>query len=126
MFSPLIKLLIVGIGGFSGAVARYLVNLTVVRLFAPVFPFGTLLVNVTGSFLIAFFFMYAIHRYLLDDHWRLFMVVGFLGSFTTFSSLAWETDMFMQNENWLYAALNLFGNILLGLGAVKLAISLAR
>lgn len=126
MFSPIIKLLIVGTGGFLGAISRYLVNIIIARLFAPVFPFGTLLVNVTGSFMISFFFMYAMHKYLLDDHWRLFLVIGFLGSFTTFSSLTWETDMFLQNGKWIYATSNLFINLLLGLGAVRLAILLTK
>jgi CrcB protein len=90
------------------------------------FPYGTLLANVSGSFVTAFFITLATSRLNITLEMRLFVAVGFLGGFTTFSSFALETYRLVEHHGWLVAGLNFVGNNLLGLLAVFLGISLAQ
>ena len=71
-----------------GANLRYLLSRLAAREFGAIFPYGTLIINVLGSFIVGFFIIWTSERVLLDSRWRLLVVVGFCGSFTTFSSYA--------------------------------------
>jgi CrcB protein len=120
------KFLFIGLGGFLGANTRYWVQLWAADRWGIDFPFGTLLANVSGSFLIAFFLTLATGRLSVSTELRLFVAVGFLGGYTTFSSLTFETFRLFEQGGWLTASLNLMGNVILGLVAVFLGVFLAQ
>ncbi len=114
------NILIIGSGGFLGSIARYLVsqlNLTVTFHSVPV---GTLLVNILGSFAIGFLTGIAEKSMILTPEWRLFLMVGLCGGFTTFSAFANENLMLMHNGQFLSVLLYTGLSIFLGLLAVYL------
>jgi CrcB protein len=114
------NILIIGTGGFVGSVARYLVshlNLTVAFYSVPV---GTLLVNIIGSFAIGFLTGIAEKSMILTPEWRLFLMVGLCGGFTTFSAFANENLMLMHNGQFLSVLLYTGLSIFLGFLAVYL------
>ena len=114
------NILIIGAGGFVGSVARYLVshlNLTVTFHSVPV---GTLLVNIIGSFAIGFLTGIAEKSMILTPAWRLFLMVGLCGGFTTFSAFASENLMLMHNGQFLSVLLYTGLSIFLGFLAVYL------
>ncbi len=103
-------------GGGLGAAARYAVTTLVGMRFGAAFPFGTLAVNVVGSFLMGALMMFAIHQRLtLSEPVRLFFAVGFLGGFTTFSSFSMETLTLLEDQEYFYACGNMLLNVLLGI-----------
>jgi len=116
----------IGLGGFVGANARYLLQVWVADRWGSYFPYGTLLVNVSGSFFIAFFLTLASGRIAISPEVRLLTAVGFLGGFTTFSSFSYETLRLVEQGGWWAAGLNLLGNTVLGLVGVLLGIFLGR
>jgi CrcB protein len=89
-------ILLIGIGGFIGANLRYAVSVWAAGRFGLVFPWGTLIINVTGSFILALFLGYAVAHTRLDDRVRLLLAVGFCGAYTTFSTYAVESIALMQ------------------------------
>jgi CrcB protein len=116
----------IGLGGFIGANARYLLQQWAAQQWGADFPYGTLLANAGGSFAIAFFLTLATGRLSLAPEVRLFVAVGFLGGFTTFSSFAYETFRLAGQSGWWAAGLNFIGNNLLGLAGVLLGVLLAQ
>ncbi len=120
------QILWIGLGGFLGANARYFVQRWAAGLWGPNFPYGTLLANVSGSFLIAFFMTLATGRLSISPEARLFVAVGFLGGFTTFSSFSLETFNLATQSSWLLAATYFLGNTLLGLIGVAAGVVLAN
>ncbi len=116
----------IGLGGFIGANARYMVQQWAATRWGFNFPYGTMLANVSGSFIIAFFLTLATGRLTISPEVRLFVSVGFLGGFTTFSSFSLETFNLFEQSGWLLAALNFLGNTTLGLTGVILGVYLAR
>jgi CrcB protein len=121
-----LPLFFVGIGGFAGAVARYVVDLRVSELARGVFPWGTLLVNVSGSVLVGLLFAMLVERAALAAEWRGPLMIGFIGSYTTFSTLALESWRMIEDGAWLGAGLNLAGSVLLGVVAVMAGVALGR
>lgn len=120
------KLVCVGIGGFLGASARYLVGLLVERVSGNAFPWGTAAVNLGGCFLIGFLLTFAAEIAPFSAELRLFLVTGILGGLTTFSTFGWETvRLFGQGETTL-ALTNVAVNLVAGLGAVALGAAAAR
>lgn len=116
----MIKILIVGMGGFIGAVARYGLSGLVHRYTSSFFPWGTLVVNVTGCFLIGCLIYLAADRAVLSPNARLFLLIGILGAFTTFSTFSCETlDLINDRAHWSALA-NVGLNVLFGLFAVWL------
>ncbi len=112
--------LLVGTGGFLGANARYLLSLWASHRWPHTFPIGTMLINVTGSFVLAFFVAYGLRRLGLPDPYRLLFAVGFLGSYTTFSTFTQETlDLAVQGQ-LLIATAYAAGSLLLGLLAAAI------
>lgn len=113
------------IGGAAGAIARYYMQGWVVDLVGPA-PWGTFVVNVVGSFLLGFFLTLTEERFLVPSLYRTFVAVGFLGSFTTFSTLMWESQQLLSVGDAPAALVNLVGSVLAGLGAVFLGVAAGR
>ncbi len=119
-------ILFVAIGGGVGSAARYLTSLWAAERLGADFPFGTLIVNVVGCYIIGLFMVLATEKYLLPNHWRLLVASGFLGGLTTFSSFSYETLRFVQEGAWPSAAVNLTANLAAGLIATWLGVVTAR
>ena len=118
--------LFVALGGALGALFRYLIVSFSQLLIGPKFPYGTLIVNSSGSLLIGFIFTIFMERLFLTEPMRLLIIVGFLGGFTTFSSFAWETWSLYQNGQWMAALLNICLNNCLGLCMLVFGVILGR
>jgi len=118
--------LVISLGAILGANARWIISRYAARMIGTVFPYGTLIINVSGSFVVGFFMIWATERVLLDPRWRLLIVVGFCGAFTTFSSFAFETIAYFEQGQWLLMAANFLSNNLLCLGAALSGMALAR
>lgn len=119
-------ILVISIGAILGANARWIISRFAARILGPVFPYGTLFINVAGSFIVGFFMIWTTERVLLDPRWRLLIVVGFCGAFTTFSSYAFETMAYFEQGQWLLMFTNFASNNLLCLGAALAGMALAR
>lgn len=116
------NLLLVGIGGFVGAICRYLVSIWVASRLGPGFPYGTFVINVTGSFILAFFATLAL-RLGWGDGWRLLLAVGFVGAYTTFSTFEYETlRLIVDGRRVEAASVNILGSIVAGLLAAWLGV----
>lgn len=109
-----------------GANLRYVLSRLAAREFGLAFPYGTLIINILGSFIVGFFIIWTSERVLLDPRWRLLVVVGFCGSFTTFSSYAFETMSYFEHGQWGLMLTNVFSNNLLCLGGALAGMALAR
>lgn len=120
------RYLLISIGAILGANSRYLVGLWAAARFGAGFPYGTLFVNLTGSFVLGFLYTAAGGRLPVSSDVRLLVGVGFIASYTTFSSFAFESMTLFQNGNWPTALLNIGINNLGGLAAVVLGFWLAR
>jgi len=118
-----IYLLAVGAGGAAGSMLRYLLGLVVTRAAPPGFPWATLLINVTGAFLLGLFFR-AMTGPGVSNALRAALTVGFCGGYTTFSTFSYETLLLMEDGHWPRAALYAFGSVALGLAAVAAGASL--
>jgi len=122
----LAKYVIVGLGGFVGANARYLVGGWVQQRLGAGFPLGTLVVNVSGSFVLGVFATLAM-RLPWGEHWRLLVAIGFVGAYTTFSTFEYETlRLIAEGSRWRAAAANLVGSVSAGLAAAYLGVVVAR
>ncbi len=120
------EVLIVSLGAIVGANSRYLLSRYAAKLMGPVFPYGTLIINLSGSFIVGFFIVWTSERVFIDARWRLLVVVGFCGSFTTFSSYAYESMAYFEQGQWLLMWSNILSNNVLCLLAVLAGIALAR
>jgi CrcB protein len=116
--------LAVGFAGFFGAIARLLIGLAF-GSWIPQFPVGTLVINLSGSFILGWFYGYAASRVGLSDIWKFAIGTGFVGAYTTFSTFMYESDALMRQGAWLKASTNLIGSIVLGLLAVRLGAYMA-
>ncbi len=113
------QLFIIGIAGFIGANVRYWVSGWAAANLGQTFPWGTLIINFTGSCLLAVFLGWAGNRTTLDPRVRLFIAVGFFGAYTTFSTYANESMALLRAGDWLGAAMNILGtNLLCLVGAL--------
>jgi CrcB protein len=123
------KYLIVLFGGGFGALARYIVGTEIAqRMGVRFFPLGTMVINITGSFLIGLLMALLTQR-LANPNWRLLLVVGFLGGYTTFSSFEYETLQAVQSGamwiGWI-GLLNVVGSVVLGYLAAWLGVAIVR
>jgi fluoride exporter len=116
----------IALGAIVGASARYFLSSFVARHFSTAFPYGTLLINVTGSLILGFFLIYSSERVLLDPRWRLFVAIGFCGSYTTFSSYAFESFALVEQNQWLMMGVNVVLSNALCLAGVLAGAALAR
>ena len=118
--------LAISLAAIAGANLRYGLSRLATKQLGPVFPYGTLFINILGSFIVGFFLIWTTERALVDPRWRLLVVVGFCGSFTTYSSYAFETIAYFEQGHWGLMLANILSNNLLCLGAVLAGIVLAR
>lgn len=112
--------LIIGIGGFLGAIARYVVSAWIGQRWGRSFPLGTFAINVSGSFLIGLLMSLFTERFMVNPQWRLFLTVGFLGAYTTFSTFEYETGSLLRDGEWLVAASNIGLSVVAGFAALKI------
>jgi CrcB protein len=119
-------LLLVGAGGFFGAISRYLVDGWVSAATGGGFPWGTLVVNVTGSFVLGLLFAASVERGVLPAEIRAPVLVGFIGAYTTFSTLTLETWRLVEAGSYVLAVANIGGSLVLGLAAVVAGLLLGR
>jgi fluoride exporter len=124
--SIVLDFLAISVGAIVGANLRYWMSRSAVRWLGPVFPYGTLSINVVGSFVLGFFLVWTSERVLVDPRWRLLIAVGFCGGYTTFSSYAYETMAFFEQGQWTLMAANFLANNVLACGAVVAGMVLAR
>ena len=118
--------LAISVAAIIGANLRYLLSRLAAKELGPIFPYGTLFINIIGSFIVGFFMIWTAERVLMNPRWRLLLVVGFCGSFTTFSSYAFETMAYFEAGQWGLMLTNVLLNNLLCLGGALAGIALAR
>jgi len=118
--------LLISAGAILGANLRYWIGGWAASRLGTSFPYGNLIINLSGSFILGFFMTLVVDRLLLDPRWRILVAIGFLGSYTTFSSYTFESINLILDNQWLPGFLNLFGSAFLGGMAVFLGIILAR
>jgi len=106
------ELMIAGLGGFIGSACRYWVSMASYRVFGQDFPYGTLIVNVLGSFLIGFLMTLFDERFVINPNVRIFLTIGILGGFTTFSTFSYETISLLREASYLMGVANIIGTIL--------------
>ncbi len=119
-------LLYIGVFGGLGCVMRYLASSWTYQLLGRNFPYGTLLVNVLGSFLLGLLLTFGIRGTYLTPEIRLGIAVGFMGGFTTFSTFSYETLRFLEDGNFLQAGINISLNIVLCLLFTFIGVAVAR
>ncbi|MFO0753349.1 MAG: fluoride efflux transporter CrcB [Thermodesulfovibrionales bacterium] len=118
--------LIIGAGGFLGAVVRYALGAWISQRWGRMFPLGTFFINVSGSFFIGLLMALFTEKLMVAPQWRLFLVVGFLGAYTTFSAFEFETGALVRDGEWLLAFLNIFLSVAAGFAALKAGEFLSR
>ena len=116
----------IGLGAMLGANLRFVVGNWAADLFGVDFPYGTLIVNVSGAFAIGVLLSFLGERIGISPMWRLFFATGFLGGYTTFSSYAWETLALVSAGEWVPAALYVIGSNVVGLFGVWLGTIVSR
>ena len=128
MDSPLKISILAGIaaGGAVGAVMRYWISTWVYGILGQGFPYGTLMVNVLGSLVIGLLYVLLVERLNLGIEWRAVLIIGFLGSFTTFSSFSLETFNLIEQGEQLKALWNIISSVVLCVGMTWFGIAIAR
>jgi CrcB protein len=121
-----VNFIVVSLGAIVGANLRYIFSRYAAKVLGPVFPYGTLIINLTGSFIVGWFMIWTTERVLVDPRWRLLVVVGFCGGFTTFSSYAFESMAYLEQGQWLLMTTNILANNLLCMAAAIAGMALAR
>lgn len=116
----------VGVGGFAGANVRYVLGAWIGNRLGAGFPYGTFLINISGSLLIGAILTLLTEQFVADPLWRRLIVIGFLGGYTTFSSYSFEAMALIEEGNWSRALTYVLGTNVLGLLACYLGIILAR
>ena len=119
-------LLAVAAGGALGSVARYLVGVGSTKLFGLTFPWGTLIINIAGSFLIGAFVELFALKWDLPQEARVFLTVGICGGFTTFSTFSLDTYVMLERGEWWPAAAYVVASVVLSIGALVGALHLVR
>ncbi|MHC1700779.1 MAG: fluoride efflux transporter CrcB [Humidesulfovibrio sp.] len=120
------KILLLALAGTCGTLARYWLSGAVYGIMGREFPWGTVAVNLLGCLLFGLVWVMADERQLLGAEMRLVILVGFMGAFTTFSSLIFETGELVRGAQWAYAAINLVGQNILGFVAFAIGATIGR
>lgn len=118
--------MIVGLGGMVGSVVRYVTIRSIDEKFNAIFPYGTLVVNLVGSFILGMVYVLASRKLGITEHWKLFLGAGFCGGLTTFSTFAWENATLIQGRNFGVAGVYIMVSIVLGLISVFLGMLAGR
>lgn len=122
----LAKIISVGIGGALGAVARYLINISPLAGLFEKFPFPTFFINITGSFLIGFLLILLTDKVAVSENFRMAVIVGFLGAFTTFSTFEMEIYALTKERFVAAAFLYLFLSVAVGFVGLAAGVELAK
>ncbi len=120
------RILLIALFGAAGTLARYGLQGIVQIRAGSAFPYGTLLVNLTGCFFLALIGQFTLNRLVISPDWRVAIAVGFFGGYTTFSSFGWETAKMMEDGEWLRATTYVTASVLAGLFLSVVGIRLAN
>lgn len=118
--------LLVFVGGGLGASLRHFINLTCARLFGTGFPWGTFLINITGSTVMGLIAGYLAFRGGASQHWRLFLMTGVLGGYTTFSAFSLDAALLYERGEFGLAALYVLGSVVLSIAGLFAGLALVR
>tara|TARA_E500000331_G_C16628466_1_gene443260 strand:+ start:97 stop:477 length:381 start_codon:yes stop_codon:yes gene_type:complete len=121
-----LSLLTIAIGGGVGSIARFVISKEMENLFGSSFPFGTLTVNVAGSFILGWFFTFFVERPEINSALRLGLIVGFLGAFTTFSAFSYESLQMLLNGALYNAIFNIILNLVVCIGMCYIGMLMAK
>jgi fluoride exporter len=120
-----LQLLLIAVFGAVGTLARYGLQGMVQLRVDSAFPYGTLLINLTGCFFLGLIGQFTMNRMVLPPDWRVAITVGFFGGYTTFSSFGWETAKMLEDGEWLrataYVGASVVAGLLLSVGGIRLA-----
>ena len=119
-------LLLIAVGGAAGAVSRYALQVWVDGLAGGRLPWGTFAVNISGSFLLGVVFALAIDRAVISPEVRVPLMIGFIGSYTTFSTLMLESWRLVEEGDLFFALANLAGSVVVGMVALVAGLALGR
>lgn len=120
------KIFSIGIGGFFGAITRYLLTKKVEDFFLGTFPYGTLFVNLLGCFLLGLIFTITLEKQIISPNMRVAVTTGFLGALTTFSTFSLETITLFREESYYLGFCNILVSLIPGLIMVWLGITVAK
>ena len=118
--------LLIGFGGFIGNICRYYSQQFVAKYFLSTFPYGTLVVNIVGCFLVGLVLGFADKGNVLSPEWRMFLATGFCGGFTTFSTFSYESTQLINNGEYFYLALYISASVLIGVLATFAGITITK
>jgi CrcB protein len=120
-----LRIALIALFGAIGTLARYGLQGLVQTRAASTFPYGTLLVNLSGCFLLGLIGQFALNRLVISPDWRAAIAVGFFGGYTTFSSFGWETAKMLEDGEWLraatYVSASVAAGLLLSVAGIRLA-----
>jgi CrcB protein len=120
-----VKILLIALFGAAGTLARYGLQGAVQVRMGGTFPYGTLLINLTGCFLLGLVGQFTLNRIVMSPDWRIAIAVGFFGGYTTFSSFGWETAKMLEEGEWLrasaYVGASVVAGLLLSVAGIRLA-----
>ena len=109
------RILLIALFGAAGTLARYGLQGLVQIKMGSTFPYGTLVVNLTGCFLLGLIGQFTLNRIIVPPEWRMAIAIGFFGGYTTFSSFGWETAKMLEAGEWLWASTYVAASVVLGL-----------
>jgi CrcB protein len=120
-----LRLILIALFGAVGTLARYGLQGLVQARTGGTFPYGTLLVNLTGCFFLGLIAQFTMNRMVISPDWRMVIAVGFFGGYTTFSSFGWETAKMMETGEWarasLYVGASVAAGLFLSVAGIRLA-----
>jgi CrcB protein len=119
-------ILLISAGAITGASLRYFLAQYVARLIPSTFPYGTLVINFTACVVLGFFLVWTSERVIADPRWRIVVAIGFCGSYSTYSSFAFETFALIEKGQWLAAGINVAATNVLCFAAVAVGAAIAR
>lgn len=122
----MLKYVMVGMGGFVGAITRFWVGVYIANRMGTRFPYGTFVINISGSFIIGLVITVLAERSSLSPNWRYLIPIGFVGAYTTFSTFEFETLRAIQDGQIAIGMLNVFGSVIAGFIAVWLGVITAK
>ena len=122
----MVAAVLVGVGGFCGAITRWLIDRRVTEWTGGTLPWGTFVINITGSFAVGLLFALIVERAALSAQLRAPLMIGFLGAYTTFSTLMLESWRMIEDGAWQVAIVNIGGSLLLGMVAVVAGVLVGR